>query len=281
MSFLDRIKACNTRDLSHFRPFQVGGVHVGFARHDFAEALRPYREVFLVDERAVALNDRLQGPEARTKAVDRVLRDLAKRGAVQGWRDEPYPVVAAFGAPALFVMERAAVPVLGVRAHGVHMNGYVRKNGEIYMWIGRRSRDKPTYPGLLDNMVAGGLPYGMTAAECVAKESDEEAGIPEELSHRAVPVGAITYCAETHEGLRPDVQFCFDLELPPDFQPACQDGEIEDFMLMPIAGVAALVRETEQFKFNCNLVIIDFLVRHGLIGPGEPDYVATVQGLHQ
>jgi hypothetical protein len=52
-------------------------------------------------------------------------------------------------------------------------------------------------------------------------------------------------------------------------------------MLVPIDEVAAIVRETEQFKFNCNLVIIDFLVRHGLIGPDEPDYVAIVQGLHQ
>jgi hypothetical protein len=50
---------------------------------------------------------------------------------------------------------------------------------------------------------------------------------------------------------------------------------------MPIDEVAAIVRDTEQFKFNCNLVIIDFLVRHGLIGPDEPDYVAIAQGLHQ
>ena len=94
-------------------------------------------------------------------------------------------------------------------------------------------------------------------------------------------VGAITYCAETEEGLKPDVQYCYDLELPAEFRPHCRDGEIEGFMLMPIEEVAAVVRETQQFKFNCNLVIIDFLVRLGLIGPDDPDYVAIVQGLHQ
>jgi 8-oxo-dGTP pyrophosphatase MutT (NUDIX family) len=149
------------------------------------------------------------------------------------------------------------------------------------MWIGRRSKEKHTYPGMLDNMVAGGLPYGMTARECLAKECHEEAGIPADLSRRAHPAGAITYCVETHEGLRPDVLYCFDLELPSDFQPVCHDGEIEQFMLMPVAEVARLVRDTEQFKFNCNLVIIDFLVRHGFLGPDDPDYVAIVQGLHQ
>jgi 8-oxo-dGTP pyrophosphatase MutT (NUDIX family) len=178
-------------------------------------------------------------------------------------------------------MERAAIPLFGVRAYGVHMSGYVRRDGQYHMWIGRRSRHKPTYPGLLDNTVAGGLAYGMTAAACLAKECEEEAGISPELSRSAVPVGAITYCAETHEGLRPDVQFCFDLELPASFTPVCRDGEIEAFILMPIGEVAAIVRETERFKFNCNLVVIDFLVRHGIIGPDEPDYVAIVQGLHQ
>ena len=35
------------------------------------------------------------------------------------------------------------------------------------------------------------------------------------------------------------------------------------------------------FKFNCNLVLIDFFVRHGLIGPEDPDYVAICRGLRR
>lgn len=34
-------------------------------------------------------------------------------------------------------------------------------------------------------------------------------------------------------------------------------------MRLPISEVARLVRETTDFKTNCNLVIIDFLIRHG------------------
>ncbi len=281
MSFLDRIRACNKRDLSHYRPFVLDGTHIGFVRQDMAEAIRPYADVFQVGDRSIVLVPSLRTFESRTDAVDKVLRSLIGKGMMTTWRDEPYAVTPAFGAPAVFVMERAAVPLFGIRAYGVHMNGYVRHDGGISMWIGRRSRRKPTYPGLLDNTVAGGLPYRMTARECLIKEAEEEAGIPPEWTAAAVPVSAITYCAETHEGLRPDVQFCYDLELPSDFTPVCHDGEIEEFMLMPIEEVAAVVRDTEQFKFNCNLVIIDFLVRHGLIGPDEPDYVAIVQGLHQ
>ena len=37
------------------------------------------------------------------------------------------------------------------------MNGYVEKDGQKYLWVGKRSEVKPTYPGMLDHLVAGGL----------------------------------------------------------------------------------------------------------------------------
>ena len=59
------------------------------------------------------------------------------------------------------------------------------------------------------------------------------------------------------------------------------DGEICEFHLWPVEEVARLVRDTFDFKFNCNLVIIDFLIRHGYIAPDHPDYLALVRGLRQ
>ena len=41
------------------------------------------------------------------------------------------------------------------------------------------------------------------------------------------------------------------------------------------------MRETSEFKLNCNLVVIDFLLRHGFIGPEEEDYLELVSGLRQ
>jgi hypothetical protein len=73
--------------------------------------------------------------------------------------------------------------------------------------------------------------------------------------------------------------FCYDLELPEDFEPRCTDGEVETFYRLPVAEVIEIVQETEEFKLNCNLVIIDFLVRHGLISQEDMHYVAIVQGL--
>ena len=78
---------------------------------------------------------------------------------------------------------------------------------------------------------------------------------------------------------RRDIIYCYDLELPEDFQPTPTDGEVADFLLLPIDKVIELVAETDRFKPNCNLVIIDFLLRHGLLGPEHPQYDALALGL--
>ncbi|MED6310149.1 MAG: hypothetical protein VX624_09650 [Pseudomonadota bacterium] len=70
--------------------------------------------------------------------------------------------------------------------------------------------------------------------------------------------------------------------MPADFEPVAADGEVDEFMLWPIEQVAAKVRDTFAFKFNCNLVIIDFLIRHGILDPdSEPDYTDLCRGLYK
>jgi len=48
---------------------------------------------------------------------------------------------------------------------------------------------------------------------------------------------------------------------------------------MPIEKVAHIVKTTNEFKPNCNLVIIDFLVRHGFLVEEDEDYIEIVQRL--
>lgn len=56
------------------------------------------------------------------------------------------------------------------------------------------------------------------------KECAEEAGIPPALAARARPVGAVSYLTISASGYKPDVLFCYDLELPHDFVPTPQVG---------------------------------------------------------
>ena len=57
------------------------------------------------------------------------------------------------------------------------------------------------------------------------------------------------------------------------------DNEVHAFHLWPIDKVAKIVRDTDDFKFNCSLVVIDFLIRHGMITSDHPKYVDCVKGL--
>ena len=44
----------------------------------------------------------------------------------------------------------------------MHINGYVTlPDGSKELWVARRSRTKPTWPGKLDHIVAGGQPHGL------------------------------------------------------------------------------------------------------------------------
>ena len=74
---------------------------------------------------------------------------------------------------------------------------------------------------------------------------------------------------ERPEGLRRDLLHCYDLTLPEDFAPLAADGEVEAFELWPIERVMQSVRDTDDFKFNVNLVLIDLFLRQGLIGGSD------------
>jgi len=280
VALLDHIAHANNWNRSDFLPFAVAGHIVGRIRRDRIARLRAFPDTVAVAPDHLSLAPGLDDFESRSTALGEMLGILRAEGEFPAWGDEFYPVMVEWGDEPLMRVERATCPYLGVRSWGVHVNGYVRKADGIHMWIARRARDKPTYPGLLDNMVAGGQPIGVGLMENVVKECAEEADVPADLAGQARAVGAISYCHQLDDGLKPDQQFCYDLELPADFEPRNTDGEVEGFELWPIEQVAARVRETFDFKFNCNLVVIDFLIRHGLIdADGEPDYTALCLGL--
>ncbi len=50
---------------------------------------------------------------------------------------------------------------------------------------------------------------------------------------------------------------------------------------MSAASVIARVRTSDDFKFNVNLVLIDFALRHGLVTPDDPEYLQLVTGLRR
>ena len=280
MSLLERINSFKIPDLRTYLPFKVDGKNVGYVKPWLANELENFPEVFIINSSFLSFNEKIKCYKSRSLAMGEVVESLTKRGIISGWRGEKYRVASSHIAPSLFEIERAAVPIFGTIGYGVHLNGVSMRESGICMWVGKRSLDKPTGPGKLDQMVAGGQPIGITVRENLIKECAEEANIPYKISNRAVPVGAITYCFERPEGLRRDVLFVYDLFVSENFIPQNMDGEIEDFQLMTVDQLIERVSTTDDFKFNCAMVVIDFLIRHGQIGPDQEDYLHLISGLH-
>lgn len=278
MSYLDRIHACNRWNPADFVPFLLAGEPLGRVRRSFALGISGLGD-FRLDGAGLHWVSAPPDCKRRTATLRHICEDLIARGWMEYLHGEQYPLTPDRREDARCLIDRAAAPYFGARAHGQHLNGFVRRADGIHLWIGRRAADRRVEPNKLDNMVAGGLPFGIALADNLRKECWEEAQIPPQIATRAIPVGAVSYCRDSEQGLKPDVMYCYDLELSTDCVPRCNDGEVAAFELMPIASVMALVRDTDEFKLNCNLVIIDFLIRHGLIGPEEPDYLDLVAGL--
>ena len=280
MSLSRHLRLCNDFRPERFMPLWRGGTRLGLVRRDNAEALRHFPDVFAVAADGVRL---VAGGDCATvtAAVDRVIERLVAEGRIAAWRNESFAVSARWGAQPIFKLDRGAVPFFGVRAYGVHLNGYRRRGDLLELWIGRRAPDKKVAPDKLDNVVAGGVGNGHGLFETLVKEAQEEASIPSDLIAGAVAAGAISYRMEMAQGVRDDVLFLYDLEVPLGFTPRNTDGEIVAFEPMMASAVVERVRRTDDFKFNVNLVIIDFALRHGLVTPEDPEYLDLVIGLHR
>lgn len=290
--FMYWIAKCNNglANLDKYAPFKVQGATVGYVDRTFAsDHLGKFPDIFDYSGGEVRLQNHLDDMcdlQKKSDAVQQALLRLRDEGVITGWRDELYPVLTSFEAPPVLLMERAASVCFGIKAYGVHVNGYVeREDGGMDMWVARRAKSKPTWPGRLDHIVAGGQPHGISPTDNVVKECGEEAGIAEELAKNAVPVGAVSYCSEYSYGLKRDVLFCYDLKLPDAFMPVAVDGEVDAFYRMSVEEVIDVVKRrveehgNDTYKDNCNLVVIDFLVRHGFVGPETSGYLDIIRGL--
>jgi hypothetical protein len=279
MALYDHIAACNDYDMDGRVPFKVGGMQAGWVSEELAGLMTRWTQYFKITDMEVSILDTVGGVEERSKALAEAGAALVVMKALPRNQKELCPVMERLGAPVQMRIDRAWLESFGVTSYGVHVNGYVEGKHGPELWIGVRSKKRDVAPGKLDNMIAGALPVGLTIEENMIKESAEEASVPEDLARTAVPVSAISYMFSSEKGLRRDILFIYDLKLPADFEPENSDGEVSGFVRWPARQALRVVEETDEFKFNVNLVIIDFAIRHGLITPDRPDYMKLIRSL--
>jgi 8-oxo-dGTP pyrophosphatase MutT (NUDIX family) len=269
--------------------FIVDGHTVGWLDVQRAGRLREFGDVFRLRDNVLTFVADLCDAHTRTVALARVARVLASERRLTAWRDERYAVAPAFGAPACFLLERAAARYFGVHTYAAHVNGYVRRE-KLELWFARRSPTKAIDPGQLDNLVGGGIAADAAAAlgddairATVIKESWEEAGIRADVAAGATGAGTIDICRTQPDGLQRETIFVHDLELPGDFEPRNQDGEAVEHRRVSLDEAARLIAiesGSDVVTADASLVVLDFLLRHGAITDDAPERAALISLLH-
>jgi 8-oxo-dGTP pyrophosphatase MutT (NUDIX family) len=233
-------------------PLLAGRTRIGWLRPELAARLGAWPKVF----KSTAEHVRLLDKDALTPIVEQ----LSKEGFIPGWRNERYRIAD------LFDIERAAARPFGLATRAVHVNGVGGDN----MWLARRSATKATDPGMLDNLIGGGINAALSIEETLVKEAWEEAGIPAELARRATPGGRVELLREVPEGVQSEVIHVYDLELPRDFTPRNQDGEVTEVKLVSLAEARRLIEETEELTVDAALVALDFFSRRTALHASAP-----------
>ena len=206
-------------------------------------------------------NDKLTIQAGKPRELSASLYQLADRmrlgGFIPGWRNEDFAWLDQNGHK-YFRMERAAFRTFGFRSMATHINGYT-SHGSI--WLGRRSETKPTDPGKLDNLAAGGITADETPWVSARRELWEEAGVPEQIADQIEPAGRIHMRRPIPgRGFHDEQLYVYDLELAENFVPTNHDGEVSGFIEVSLAEAAARIM-ADEFTSDAAFVTADFILR--------------------
>lgn len=253
--------------------FFIGDEAVGWLTPEFGEQLREWPRVF---ERTGDDHVRLiasptgnvDDADALSATLAEVIGSLAERKIITGLRHELYAVRVGFGPGerTLVKLERAAARAFGITSHAVHVNGITNRHGKPSLWIARRAANKAIDPGMLDNMIGGGVPAELSVRETLVKEAWEEAGIEAQLAARATDGRRLRIRRAVPEGLQSELIFVHDLAVPAHIVPRNQDGEVADFRLLDPDRVLELIGQSngnDAMTVDASLVTLDWLERHG------------------
>lgn len=248
-------------------PFSIGGREAGAVARGQLPLLLRWPQALQQRDGAVVLT----APDPDRDAVLATINaELHAHGAIHGWRNERIRLSGLACGTLLARTERAAARFWGSLTLGAHATGYTAdaQGRPVALWVARRAFDKPTDPGLLDNLVGGGVPAHQTPMQALVRESFEEAGVPDELARSAQPGRVLHVLRDRAEGLQREDLHSYDLRLPEDWQPLNQDGEVEDFERLPWREALDLAY-AQRMTLDAALVTLDFVQRHRLLPDAE------------
>jgi 8-oxo-dGTP pyrophosphatase MutT (NUDIX family) len=225
--------------------------------------------------------------ERRTSLLDETIQQAKNEGKIKElcWRGEPVELHTVEGVH-ICNMNNLGTQMFGTIAFGVHLIAWVRKPEATLYWLQRRSMAKPMHPGKLDTIAGGGLRVGEKAIDAMAREAAEEASIPVDfsLSHLKA-CGTVSYQLSysflNNPGSFPHVLYVYEMELPEDFVPQPNDGEVDEFVTMTESQVMEALYQ-DDFKPIVGVQWVAHFYRHGILtADNEPHLQELCSRLHR
>lgn len=238
---------------------EVGSVAAGVLDDIGLQRLLDKREQLSFQERNGAFAWHLPVPDAEvTPALNALAAALRQVGRCGPWRDEQLAVTNVQGA-VVGTVERGAVRVLGIATRAVHLVG-LAPDGR--MWVQRRSLTKPNHPGKWDTLMGGMVSAQDSLHQALARETWEEAGLEVAALTQVVHGGHVDFSRPSREGggvgfMRERIDW-FSAQVPEGQVPHNQDGEVDEFALLPIPLLCERVAQG-HFTPEAGLVIGGYL----------------------
>ena len=232
------VGAARRHDATRRVPFVVAGRAVGSVDRAHLQALAAWPPWLRVGAEQVELI-----ADDRDTALASINATLHQAGLIRGWRNESFALLDSNSGQRWARIERAACRFWGTLTLGAHANGYIAdtQGRPTHLWIARRSASKATDPGLLDNLIGGGVADGQSPRQTLVREAWEEAGLSPQLLEPALPGRVLRLQRDVAEGLQFEDLHTFDLPLPAHLQPVNQDGEVAGFECLPVQDRKSVV----------------------------------------
>ena len=158
--------------------------------------------------------------------------------------------------------------------YGIAVNGYVyNEDGEISLWIQKRSLSSLIWPKKLDNFVSGSISTKYSAKETACYSAEKGANMPTKISRRLGPVGYLGTFYQFKDELIANVTFIYDIELPYNYQPTNLEDKENEFRLVPASKILEMLCDEAHLMVpKTRNILFDFLIRKEVLDlENEPD----------
>lgn len=206
-----------------------------------------------------------------------LFHELAIGLAERGLAPAPQELIAlrtAASADSLTPVPRSLALALGLLMIGIHVNLLVadEQGHSRSIWVARRALDHPSYPGILDNAVAGVIEVGQTWYDALIAEAWEEAGITSPDCRAAILHAGYRYRLVAGNQVARGVAYIVDLPISSLIVPRNVDGSVDSFDCVRLPAVLDRFRARDAIKPTSCLAFFDLFHRTGICLEPEEEH---------